>query len=315
LIVLFRLNDWARAERDAAQILQLLENIEQQVPCAEDRMQLESWRSHLTKIKAVTQAMVLWDKRQYRDAFESVRDTLGFPEVMNGAAQDQEGFVETLLKSVQGALTARPALHPGEESSFFRQGDFWVIRYQGHSAFLKATRGLQYLRFLLGSPGREFHVNEFLADIPDPMAAASAASGNGRLHEDGARCVTSGLNDGSPILDAKAKADYKRRLSELREELDEAERFSDPARAAKAQDEMNVITGQMASALGLGGRDRKTSSGAERARSAVTKSIKKTIQKVSETIPSLGLHLAARIKTGYFCSYTPHPDRPVAWKF
>jgi hypothetical protein len=25
--------------------------------------------------------------------------------------------------------------------------------------------------------------------------------------------------------------------------------------------------------------------------------------------------LAARIKTGYFCSYNPHLDRPVAWKF
>jgi hypothetical protein len=25
--------------------------------------------------------------------------------------------------------------------------------------------------------------------------------------------------------------------------------------------------------------------------------------------------LAARGKTGYFCSYNPHPDRPVTWKF
>src|SRR6266446_10954076 len=56
-------------------------------------------------------------------------------------------------------------------------------------------------------------------------------------------------------------------------------------------------------------------SGAERARSAVTKCIKKAIRKICEAIPSLGYHLAVRIKTGYFCSYNPHPDRPVAWKF
>jgi len=31
--------------------------------------------------------------------------------------------------------------------------------------------------------------------------------------------------------------------------------------------------------------------------------------------PSLGHHLTASIKTGYFCSYNPHLDRPVAWKF
>ena len=30
---------------------------------------------------------------------------------------------------------------------------------------------------------------------------------------------------------------------------------------------------------------------------------------------ALGYHLAARIKTGYFCSYNPHPDRPVTWRF
>jgi len=40
----------------------------------------------------------------------------------------------------------------------------------------------------------------------------------------------------------------------------------------------------------------------ERARSAVTKRIEKVIQKIGNTIPSLGHHLTARIKTGYFFS-------------
>ena len=26
-------------------------------------------------------------------------------------------------------------------------------------------------------------------------------------------------------------------------------------------------------------------------------------------------HLTARIKSACLCSYHPHPDRPVAWKF
>jgi non-specific serine/threonine protein kinase len=78
---------------------------------------------------------------------------------------------------------------------------------------------------------------------------------------------------------------------------------------------MNAIAQHLASAIGLGGRDRKTSSEAERARCAVTKRIKNAIQKIGDAIPTLGHHLTARIKTGYFCSYNPHPDRPVAWKF
>jgi non-specific serine/threonine protein kinase len=76
-----------------------------------------------------------------------------------------------------------------------------------------------------------------------------------------------------------------------------------------------LIAQHLAFAIGLGGRDRKTSSEAERARCAVTKRIKQSIQKIGDAIPALGHHLTARIKTGYFCSYNPHPDRPVTWKF
>jgi non-specific serine/threonine protein kinase len=117
------------------------------------------------------------------------------------------------------------------------------------------------------------------------------------------------------VLDAQAKAEYKRRLKDLQQELEEAERFNDFYRAAKAQHEVNAISRYLACAIGLAGRDRKTSSQAERARSAVTKRIKRAIRKTGEAIPSLGHHLSARIKAGYFCSYNPHPDRPVVWKF
>ena len=68
----------------------------------------------------------------------------------------------------------------------------------------------------------------------------------------------------------------------------------------------------LAQILTVGG---KTSSEAERARCAVTKRLKQAIQKIADAMPSLGHHLTARIKTGYFCSYNPHPDRPVAWEF
>lgn len=115
-------------------------------------------------------------------------------------------------------------------------------------------------------------------------------------------------------MDAQAKAEYQRRLNELHHELNEAERFKDPQRKAEAQNEMQAIADCLGAAVGLGGRDRKTCSDAERARSAVTKCVKNAIQKIGDAIPSLGYHLAARIKTGYFCSYNPHPDRPVTWK-
>jgi hypothetical protein len=199
-----------------------------------------------------------------------------------------------------------PSLTTGEESLYLRQNDYWIIRYHGHAGLLKSTRGLHYLAVLLRDPGCEFHVRELLAR-PIDASTPGAIAANER--------VTGGFYAGLPVLDARAKAEYKRRVNDLRRDLKQAEQFNDPQRKTEVQNELQAIADHLASAVGLGGRDRKTSSDAERARSAVTKCIKKAVQKIGEAIPSLGYHLAVRIKTGYFCSYNPHPGRPVAWKF
>lgn len=201
-------------------------------------------------------------------------------------------------------------LHPFEEAVFMRQGDYWTIGYQGRVAILKATRGLECLCHLLRNPGRDVHVSELLArrlDVPAPSLL------NG-LREIGVH-VMPRFEDAGPILDSQAKAQYKRRIDELRNDLEEAERFHDSYRATRARSEMDAIAEQLAVAIGLGNRHRSSSSEAERARSAVTKRIKEVIHRLEKVIPPLGQHLAVRIKTGYFCSYNPHPDRPVAWKF
>jgi hypothetical protein len=211
------------------------------------------------------------------------------------------------------ARTTNPPIQPKtslathEESLFIEPNDYCTIRYQGHVASLKSTRGLHYLAVLLRDPGREFHVSELLAH-----SLSASTPGAGVAVPDG---DVGGLPSGFPVLDAQAKAEYKRRINELQEELEEAEGFNDAQRKTEIQSELQAICDNLAYAVGLGGRDRQTSSDAERARSAVTKGIKKAIQNIGEAIPSLGYHFAASIKTGYFCSYNPHPDRPVAWTF
>ncbi len=214
------------------------------------------------------------------------------------------GCTDTL--AVFPSHRSAPSTH--EESLFLRQGDYWIIRYQGHLTFLKATRGLHCLSVLLRHPGREFHVCELVGQV---FGRPLVLGKGGRATDDwqGER-----LSDVGPILDAQAKAEYKRRLDDLRRDLEEAERFNDPARAERARNEMNALAEQLASAVGLGGRNRRIGSAAERARSAVTKRIKSSIKRIGQAIPSLGSHLATRVKTGYFCSYNPQPERPVAWE-
>lgn len=199
---------------------------------------------------------------------------------------------------------------------FRREGDYWTIVFEGRVARLKDAKGLHYIAHLLRYPGQEFHVSQLIAAIGDaetdlaPEARTEPVDWDARasdtIHE-------RGLGDAGAVLDAKAKAAYKQRLDDLREELEEAERFNDPGRVSRAREEIEFITNQLAAAVGLGGRDRVAASDAERARLAVTKRIKAALAKIRDANPALAQHLSAAITTGYFCSYAPKADASTSW--
>jgi cytochrome c-type biogenesis protein CcmH/NrfG len=77
--------------------------------------------------------------------------------------------------------------------------------------------------------------------------------------------------DAGELLDARAKAAYRRRLSEIDEDLAEALAIGETARAAQAEAERDILMRELSRAVGLGGRSRRAGSAAERARSAVTR--------------------------------------------
>jgi hypothetical protein len=165
---------------------------------------------------------------------------------------------------------------------------------------------VRYLAVLLANPGVEVHALELAGSAPD-------AGSRGRA-DPGQDLSALSVDDAGPALDAEAKAAYRRRLEELRQELDEAESFNDPERAANARDEMDFFARELAAAVGLGGRDRKAASKAERARVAVTKAVRATMKRIGEIDSELGQELVATIRTGTFCSYKPDRRRPVSWQ-
>ena len=194
-----------------------------------------------------------------------------------------------------------------EESLFLLQNHYCTIRYHGRAASLRFTLGLHYLIVLLRHPGREFHVRDLVARPMDISTPAAAAAAN--------ELVMDGLYVGIPMLDARAKAEYKRRIIDLRQDLKQAEELNDPQQKVTIQGELDAIADCLASSVGLGNRNRTSFSASERARSAVTKCVKRAIQEIGKAIPSLGYRLAGSIKTGYFCSYHPDPEHPDSWKF
>jgi hypothetical protein len=95
-------------------------------------------------------------------------------------------------------------------------------------------------------------------------------------------------------------------------EIDEAESYNDPERAERAREELAFVSRELAAAIGLHGRDRKTGSDAERARVNATRAIRTALKRIAEHDPVLGRRLGGAIRTGTFCVYDPAPDEP-AW--
>lgn len=227
--------------------------------------------------------------RQLRTAIDDEEEVT---YVRRGAA------VELVLASgpdIPPPTSAPPVDAPpqGHVALLRREGEYWTLVYADATSRLRDTKGLHYLSRLLRHPGQEFHVLDLI-----------------RIHtpEVGGR-----LGQGLDILDPQAKAAYRRRLAELRAEVEEAEGFHDLGRTERARSELEAIDEQLAAAVGLGGRDRKVGSASERARAAVTQRLRAAIRRIAGPHPALADHLAGRIKTGTFCVYRPDPIRPIAW--
>jgi tetratricopeptide (TPR) repeat protein len=212
------------------------------------------------------------------------------------------------------APPAEPSKAPGPEAptaTLRLEGEIWTVSGGAGVVRLKDRKGLQYLATLLERPDVEIHAIDL---VGGPVGAAgrgngaeAAAAGEGDLS------VSDG-GDAGAMLDPQAKAAYRERIAELREEVEEAERFHDVERAARAREELEFIGAELARAVGLGGRDRRASSAAERARVNVTRAIRGAVRAIAEHDARLGHHLERSVRTGVFCAYQPGPAGPDTWR-
>ena len=186
------------------------------------------------------------------------------------------------------------------------------MSFAGTTCRLKDARGLHYIAHLLQHPHHEVHVITLITVRADPSEDLPDVD----HFQDSSLSFAhpEGFSDAGDILDPQARAAYKQRLSELREELAEAQGFHDLGRSEQLAGEIDFLTHELASAVGLGGRARRVGSPAERARVNITRAIKLALRKISEHHPALGQHLATTIKTGAYCSYTPDVRMPITWQ-
>ncbi|MGW7221526.1 AAA family ATPase [Streptomyces sp. NPDC054826] len=167
----------------------------------------------------------------------------------------------------------------------------WLLEAGSESARLSDTRGMGHLRSLLAAPGQ---------DIP---ALDLAAGGRGLR-----------APDGDPVLDAAALAGYRKRLAQLDQALDAADRAGDVDRARDVHRERNAIVAELRRAGGLGGRVRAISAEAERARVSATRALWAAVKRIEAAAPLAGAHLRASLRSGRTFCYRPAAGGPDRWQ-
>ncbi|WP_166459296.1 ATP-binding protein [Amycolatopsis pithecellobii] len=197
-----------------------------------------------------------------------------------------EGIGAAVRGPVRQFLDQLDGQKPLTDNEFRRDGEYWTVRWSGVESRLRDSKGLRDLGALLAAPGR-------------PVAALDLA---GVVVE----------SDTGPMLDTHARTAYQRRLRELETEADDADATGDAGRAAKIGAEREALLAELTRAYGLGGRDRRAGSSAERARTAVTARISYAIRRIAGTDRALAEHLRRCVRTGTFCVYDP--ESPVDWR-
>lgn len=271
--------------------------------------------------QSFSEAVRLWS--EVGAPYEVAHARMGLAEAYRAGGSEYRadlelGAAHMILQAIEAAPTAdaqpnveyrdaRAEQPVSNVNVFRREGDYWSVIFEGHTAHVRDLKGMRYLARLLADPGREFHVLD--------LAAAEA----GNVTEARSSQVTgvprSTLGDAGEVLDAQAKDAYRRRLAEIDDDIEQARAAGDSERGAQADAERDFLIRELSRAVGLGGRDRRAASASERARAGVTRAIRQAIARIREHQPQLGEHLRRTIRTGTYCAYFPDLRAPAAWEF
>jgi hypothetical protein len=252
------------------------------------------------------EAVRLWN--EVGAPYEAARARMALADAYRASGSEHRAALESqAARTILDGIEAAPFVTPAEPrdviaeqpaaavNEFRREGDYWLVVFDGQTVRVRDLKGMRYLARLLAEPGREHHVLDLVA-----------AEAGGRAQMD--------TGDAGEMLDERAKEAYRRRLAEIDDDIEEAEASGDSERAAQADAERDFLVRELAGAFGLGGRARRAASGSERARAGVTRAIRQAMTRIAEHHPALGKHLDHAIHTGSYCAYVPDPRAPAGWK-
>lgn len=227
----------------------------------------------------------------HRPAALQARAELGVTYIQRGDAGDAQRGYALLQEAMADAnalgmtgLVARwqDALAQGERTNIADESHLvsvapaphggWRVALGAHVATTPDLVGMRYLARIVAVPNQDIPALALVVD----QGSAPAVPGYQK------------------VLDAAAMTALRRRICELRQE---------PVLSVDEQEELDMLTHELALASGLGGRSRSFTDVPERARTAVRKALKRAIEQITAANPVIGQHLEKGIETGTICRY------------
>jgi tetratricopeptide (TPR) repeat protein len=180
------------------------------------------------------------------------------------------------------------AVSPVPDGRAIRSGAEWEIAVGAHRAVLADSVGVRRLVHLLTNPWTDVSAAELAGDVE--------------------------LHARQEVHDAAGLRAYRRRIDELRHEIDDADRDADLARAERCRTQLDELLEQLRATMGIGGRSRSFTDASERARVAVRKSLGRVFDAIAAQDEQLGRDLDASIRTGAVCRFEPVDRFPSVWR-
>ena len=154
------------------------------------------------------------------------------------------GISERVSRPFAMTSSAQPS---AMEGVFRREGEFWTIVYEGQTFRVRDVKGLRYIASLLASPGRQVHVLELASAVagqPVESRARLVETESRRLvavrrHSGARRAGQGGVRP--PARGARRGARAGARLGRC------------GARSPRLSDEIDLLTQELARAVGLRG--------------------------------------------------------------
>lgn len=182
---------------------------------------------------------------------------------------------------------------PTPEYYFHPVGDFWLISYENERIFVEDLKGMSFIARLLSKPGIRFKLEDLYFEFnPVPEGQKSKVEESYQAS-----------------IDPETKYTVRKEIETLQEKQ---KKSTDESEINNFHEKIDELRSYLNGSLGLGGKARNLNTGLEKIRKSVWKIIDKSIDRIGDYLPHLGMHLKNSIKTGSELYYAP--EKNIDWK-